>query len=238
MSAKPRKPKLNPSVFRPGDLFLVREPVLVQRVGYPLGRGEAEKHVTATLEPEIKTLFARLGREIDRESTAEDIKAVGVIHFDRAAREVSHWDMKRVVSGLASHWLKLKGFGGNVRSIHTFRDDSLKPDMECQVVGRKTVKTGTRYPATSSPSGGWDYPAEYDYEPGGLEDCQTHVLLEFRPVCALDWALAVSPDEGGELWIEAKNVVKTYDSATNQRIDPVTQKPLDKNAFVWQSSTT
>lgn len=223
---KPRPPKLNPSVFRPGDLFLVREPVLVKRVGYNLGHEDAVKHVTATLEPEIKALFARLGAEIDREATAEDIKALGVIHFDKAAREVSYWDMKRVVSGLASHWLKLKGFDGNVRSLHTFRDDSLKPDMECQVISRKTVKTGTRYPATSS---GPDYNGEYDYEPGGLENCQTHILLEFRPVCALDWALAVSPDEGGELWIEARHCVKTYDSATNQRIDPVTQKPLDKN---------
>ena len=229
MSEKPRKsrpPKLNLSVFRPGDLFLVREPVLVRRVGYALGHEDAVKHVTATLEPEIKGLFARLGAEIDREKTAVDMKNAGVIWFGKAAAEVSYWDMKRVVSGLASHWLKLKGFGGNVRSLHTFRDDSLKPDMECQVISRKTVKTGTRYPSASS---GPDYNGEHDYEPGGLEDCQTHVLLEFRPVCALDWVLAVSPDEGGEPWIEAKNVTKTYDSATNQRIDPVTQKPLDKN---------
>ena len=44
---KPRPPKLNPSVFRPGDLFLVREPVLVKRVGYNLGHEDAVKHVTA-----------------------------------------------------------------------------------------------------------------------------------------------------------------------------------------------
>lgn len=226
---RPRKPKLNPSVFRPGDLFLVKEPVLVKRVGYALGHADAAKHVENTLSTEIAALFSKLGAEIDGENTPADMKRVDLIHFASAKADVSYWDMKRVVSGLASHWLKLKGFGGNVRSLHTFRDDSLKPDMECQVLSRKTVKTGTRYPATSSSSGGWDYPAEYDYEPGGLEDCQTHVLLEFHPVCALDFALAVSLDEGGELWIEAKNCIKTYDSATNQRIDPITQKPLDKN---------
>jgi hypothetical protein len=228
---RPRKPKLNPSVFRPGDLFLVKEPVLVSRCGYPISRADAEKHVTATMEAEIKGLFARLGAEIDAEKTAVDMKNAGVVWFDRAAREVSHWDMKRVVGGLASHWLKLKGFGGNVRSLHTFRDDSLKPDMECQVISRKTVKTGTRYPATSSSSGGYDYPAEYDYEPGGLDDCQTHVLLEFRPVCGLDWIigpLTATEDWDTRLWIEAKNVTKTYDSATNQRICPITQKPLDR----------
>ena len=233
---KPRKPKLNLSVFRPGDLFLVKEPVLVRRVGYPLGRAEAEKHVTAALEPEIKGLFARLGAEIDGEKTATDMKNAGVIWFDKAAREVSHWDMKRVVSGLASHWLKLKGFGGSLRSLHTYREDSLKPDMECQVVGRKTVKTGTRYATTSS---GPDYNGEYDYEPGGLSDCQTHVLLEFRPVCALDQLVATpTEDVPPRLWIEAKNVTKTYDSATNQRIGAATQKPLDRDAFVWQSMRT
>ena len=236
MSAKPRKPKLNLSVFRPGDLFLVKEPVLVRRVGYPLGRAEAEQHVTATLEPEIKALFARLGTEIDRETTAEDMKAAGIIHFDKAAREVSYSDMKQAVSGLASHWLKLKHFGGNTRSLHTYREESLKPDTECQVISRKTVKTGTRY----GPSGGQDYwTGEWDYEPGGLENEQTHVLLQFHPRCALD-ELIISrlEQEDPYLWIEARHCIKTYDSATNQRIDPITQKPLDKNAFVWQSSVT
>ena len=231
MIRKPQKPKLNPSVFRPGDLFLVKDPVLVERVGYPLGKKVAEKHVEVTLETEIESLFARLGAEIDVEETAEDIKMAGAIRFKRKGAEVSHWDMKRVVSGLASHWLKVKGFGGNVRSLHTFRDDSLKPDTECQVISRRTVKTGTRYAATSS---GPDYNGEYDYEPGGLENCQTHVLLEFRSLCALDLLIAALEKDDNRLWIEARHCVKTYDSATNQRIDPVTQKPLDKNVFVWQ----
>ena len=224
---KPRKPKLNPSVFRPGDLFLVKEPVIVKRVGYPMGRKDAAKHVEDTLSAEIAALFSKLGAQLDAERTAEETEIAGVVWFAAAKTEVSHWDMKRVVSGLASHWLKLNGFGGDERSLHTYREESLKPDVECQVLSRRVVKTGTRYAATSS---GPDYNGEYDYTPGGLEGEQTHVLLEFRPVCALD-LLVVSPTENQDkrLWIEAKNVVKTYDSATNQRIDPVTQKVIDKN---------
>lgn len=225
MPVKPRKPKLNPSVFRPGDLFRVKTPVITTRWGYPMSHQDASKHVAATLEVEIKALFSKLGAQIDAEQTAEDMKNVGLIRFAAAKAEISHWDVKRVVSGLASHWLKLQGFGGNTRSLHTREEPSLK-DVECRVVGRKTVKTGTRYAATSS---GPDYDGEYDYAPGGLENEQTHVLLEFRPVCALDELMVTSTEDVlPRLWIEAKNVTKTYDSATNQRIDPVTQKPLDK----------
>lgn len=233
---KPRKPKLSPSVFRPRDLFVVKTPVITTRWGYPLSHQDAAKHVAATLEVEIKALFSKLGAQIDAERTAEDMKSVGLIRFAAAKSEISYWDVKRVVSGLASHWLKLQGFGGNIRSLHTREEPSLK-DVECQVVGRKVVKTGTRYAPWSS---GPDYNGEYDYEPGGLEGEQTHVLLEFRPVCALDWLMATPTDGQSDtrLWIETKNCTKTYDSATNQRIDPVTQKPLDKNQHVWQSTAT
>ena len=230
MSEKPRKPrppKLNLSVFRPGDLFLVKDPVIVKRVGYPLGKQDAEKHVRGTLSAEIAALFSKLSAQVDAERTAEETKITGIVWFATTKAQVSHWDEKRVVSSLASHWLKLKGFGGNTRSLHTYREESLKPDTECQVVSRRVVKTGTRYAATSS---GPDYNGEYDYTPGGLEGEQTHVLLEFRPVCALDLlVISSTEDQDNRLWIEAKNVIKTYDSATNQRIDPVTQKVIDKN---------
>jgi len=235
MPTKPRKPKLNLSVFRPGDLFLVKSPVIVERWGYPLSHTVAAKHVEDTFGEEIAALFARLGANVDAENTAPDIVRCGVALRRSEDSMVSHWDHKRVVSGLASHWLKLKHFGGNLRSLHTRVEPALK-DVECRVVGRKTVKTGTRYAATSS---GPDYDGEYDYAPGGLENEQTHVLLEFRPVCALDELMVTSTEDVlPRLWIEAKNVTKTYDSATNQRIDPITQKPLDKDAFKWQSIPT
>ena len=222
---KPRPPKLNLSVFRPGDLFVVKTPVITTRWGYPLSHQDATKHVEGTLSAEIAALFSKLGAQLDAERTAEDMKSVGLIRFAVAKAEISHWDVKRVVSGLASHWLKLQGFGGNTRSLHTREEPALK-DVECQVVGRKVVKTGTRYAPWSS---GPDYNGEYDYEPGGLENEQTHVLLQFYPTCGLDQIASTQLDnEELYLWIEAKNVAKTYDSATNQRVDPVTQKPLDK----------
>jgi len=41
------------------------------------------------------------------------------------------------------------------------------------VMGKRTVKTGWCYPAT----GGQDYFGEYYFEPGGLENSKTHVIL-------------------------------------------------------------
>lgn len=47
-------------------------------------------------------------------------------------------------------------------------------DQVMQVCGKKLAKTGTYY----GPVGAGSFNDDYDYEPGGLDNCKTHILLE------------------------------------------------------------
>lgn len=75
-------------------------------------------------------------------------------------------------TGVCKALVRHRNFGGKSRQIYTEIGELLNRTAE--VYGRRVVKTGTYY----GPSGGYDsYSGEYDYEPGGLTDRKTHVLL-------------------------------------------------------------
>lgn len=68
--------------------------------------------------------------------------------------------------------VEARGFGGNERKI--IYDPGVYPAGEiCTVTSRRLAKTGLRYPSR----GGVDYSGEYWEEPGGLENCKTHIIL-------------------------------------------------------------
>jgi hypothetical protein len=70
-------------------------------------------------------------------------------------------------AAIAAYRLEQQNFGGNIRSI-TERDGICDPGATAVVIKKSLVKTGKRYPAYSY--------REDDYEPGGLENEQTHCV--------------------------------------------------------------
>lgn len=70
------------------------------------------------------------------------------------------------------------GFGGRTRAVHTERVDWLT-GVTCEVHSKRVVKTGEYF----APSGGYDsWVGEHYYEPGGLTDEKTHVILTLQPL--------------------------------------------------------
>jgi hypothetical protein len=79
----------------------------------------------------------------------------------------------------------MRGFGGKERKLF-YKEVVPYGQVYCDgmtwdrtglvytVAGKSTVMTGKYYP----PSGGQGFDGDWDYEPGGLEDMQCHVLLD------------------------------------------------------------
>lgn len=143
-------------VIREGDIVRVLKGRTVRRVGYPLGFDEAVE---------------QLGWPVVLEAADAARVALGL-----SPRKQGLWDSvvpkhpeeDPFLRQIVWEYIRGKYFGGSTRSIHWTDDDTLV-GLEGLVVGKRVVKTGDRYPA----SVGWE-----DYEPGGLDNCQTHVLVE------------------------------------------------------------
>lgn len=158
-----RKPK-HRTVYHVGDIVKVVNPRFVERVGYPL-------IYTALIEefeshPNLKKCLVLLG--LANEHASIDPRG-------RMARDF--------VIGCARAAVHHRGFGGRERKIHYRTEEPIflrsssrdeDADIELVVLGKRTAKTGTYYPPTS----GYSWEGEYDYEPGGLTDEKTHVLLQ------------------------------------------------------------
>jgi len=83
---------------------------------------------------------------------------------------------KRIVHGLAYKHIDTEGFGG--RSCQIFSKERLELiNQQFKVVNKYIRHTGKYF----SPSGGYDsYTGEYDYDPGGLKNIKTHIILELQ----------------------------------------------------------
>lgn len=156
MSAAPKH------VYRPGDQVEVLKPLWVKRVGYPLHWQDLIEQVAAA--PETTAVLDALGWR-GRDCPFYFAQAVAKMRVEAA------------------------GFGGNERAIlyceldpppidnpDLWIDSLLLNNMPhhgyvgrvVEVYGKRTAYTGTRYPACGSGE---------DWEPGGLEDRQAHVIL-------------------------------------------------------------
>jgi hypothetical protein len=115
---------------------------------------------------------------------------------------------KRVASEIAHARLKSKGFGGRKRQVYTKEDLSIA-GREFVVVEKKVVKTGIYY----SPSGSGE-----DWEPGGLDNCETHVIVKIADPDSVirchDGSLVThSFSVGKSFWIESTSIVKAEKGA-------------------------
>lgn len=154
------------STVRIGDFVDIVDPRLFVRCGYPMYLPDVQKQLAddRNLQYEITKLIALVARV-----PTANAHTLGADTWQRART--------RILFELAEVKAKQEGFGGDTRSIYLTEPDLALQGQRVRVVGRRLVKTGKRF----GPSGGCDYFGEYDYEPGGLDDAQTHTILSFEP---------------------------------------------------------
>lgn len=143
-------------VYRIGDQVRILRPRWVRRVGYPL-------------------IWTDLLTEVSNDPrTLEAMKVLDI-----------PWPAEELVKGIARQRVVQRGFGGKERAI-IYRPLASPDDDEfiisaddivpahghvgsiATVYGKRVVKTGVRFPACGHGE---------DWEPGGLSDEKTHVLL-------------------------------------------------------------
>lgn len=137
-------------VYKAGDKVRVLRDRFVERVGYPLIYGMFMDEVET--DPKVTEALRVLGWN-------------GKLpHYFQVA--------------VAKLRVDQKGFGGNVRGIHyeTPGGFARQPGQVLTVYSKRIVKTGIRFPRRSGTA--WTADGlEYWDEPGGLDDCKTHVIL-------------------------------------------------------------
>ncbi len=142
------------TVIRVGDKVRIINPKFVRRVGYPL------------------VWYDVTDEQLDADERCQKIA------------EAAGWpepsELPRYLQiAVAKLYVEQRAFGGNERTIH-YTDDVRIPflNWECgpaEVVGKRVVKTGVRFAARYGVS---SYDGEPWEEPGGLDDCKTHILLD------------------------------------------------------------
>lgn len=177
-----------PKVIRKGDSVKVITSKFVKRVGYPLIWTDLVEEVEK--DPRTQAAWDLLTRAQPCDAETPSITLVDKLFHDFKSN--IPWDFLAVI---AKQRVREMNFGGNERQLiymrtmtkprNTFFGLLWAPSADevpdCtgrvyEVIGKKLAKTGTYYAPTSGTSG--YYEPEDWYEPGGLEDCKTHILLE------------------------------------------------------------
>ena len=182
--SKNRKP-----VIRTGDRVRIVTSRFIKRVGYPVIWTDIVRDVA----DDPRTLAAY--HFLDTKASTLDLNDFPVktnVKFpDDDNLYMSDPLYRQFARVVAMKRVGQMGFGGNDRSLHYYKTvervpglglvnidtDEERLDMTdhiVTVIGKRVVKTGKRF----APWHGASYDGEYDWEPGGLENEQTHVLLD------------------------------------------------------------
>jgi hypothetical protein len=168
--------------IRISDDVIVRNPVFVKRVGYPLCKEDIIRNVMTTNDR------SRIDEFIRHFGLSVNASYKGEIVYDR------------IVDALALGMLHNSGYGGNKRSLHTIEKPEYK-DYVGRAIDRKVVKTGTRI-------SGRGY-AE-DYEQPYLDDEETHLLFMVELLRPIDESTERIISSTDCFWIEAQNLEKPF----------------------------
>jgi len=153
-----------------GEFVKIVTPKEFVRCGYPLTIKLVMEQQFEEIEKDCARMFAALEKKL---APPEEPPTETEFAFGFTAVPVSGCsNMSATVHGMlcaaiAAYRLEQQNFGGSIRSI-TERDGVCYPGDTVTVIKKSLVKTGKRYPASSY--------REDDYEPGGLENEQTHCM--------------------------------------------------------------
>lgn len=153
-----------PKAYQTYDRVRIVNPLIFVRCGYPLNK----KRVRETLiTPEQEEAVRVMLRKFD-------------LYYDYPIEELLTTPSKKdtvvekILDVISGFLLLQHGFGGKERTIHTEERPELKGAI-LRVINKQVVKTGTYY----APSYTYDYyNGGHEWEPGGLNDMKTHVILE------------------------------------------------------------
>lgn len=187
------------NVIRVGDTVEVVNCRIVKRVGYPLVWTEIVDDLRK--DPRVLAAFDFLStKDGSLRDLAQKLESADPgKFFSQEPREVPPY----FAMAAAKVRVEAEGFGGKERSIHykplvkygELHDGNTHAaditGRAYKVTAKKLAKTGTRVPPSGGTTWTQDGPDDW-YEPGGLENCKTHVLLELTH----------------QYWIEACNVKK------------------------------
>lgn len=174
------------TVIRVGDTIKVVTSKFIKRVGYPLVWTDLIEEVEN--DPRTQAAWDLLKRpqlvEPKPSALSDDAKDPKLI-FEALDKKLP-FDF---IASIARERVREMGFGGRERQLIyketsllkciNYVGDNYAPDMtdrELLVTSKRLAKTGTYYPPKSGTSSSYWDPEDY-YEPGGLENCKTHVLL-------------------------------------------------------------
>lgn len=145
--------------IRIGDCIKVIEPQEFVRCGYPMTIQDAKEKLQKDqlLRQEVDGLMARVALKH------------GIHYVGPGFATPIH---SRIMSALGYLSLKMQDFGGNQRRIHTRINESLR-GLIAEVTEKRRVMTGDYCSGSSSTS----YDGEIEYEPAGLANARTHVIL-------------------------------------------------------------
>lgn len=179
-------------IIRKGDFVKVVTSKFVKRVGYPLVWTDLVEEVEKDPRTQAVWDFLIRPQPCDIEAPKFISADLGKLFPDYKVKSNIPWDF---VAAIAKQRVREMGFGGKERQLiykktmttprntlfgqlWTPSDDEVPDctDRVYEVFGKKLAKTG-KYFAPSSGTSGYYEPEDW-YEPGGLEDCKTHILLE------------------------------------------------------------
>lgn len=158
-------------VYRIGDKVRIVTPSVFLRCGYPIDIAELAEKLSVEYGPDVQALVARMAGYVHDPAMPDMTSLIG-------SKVRGGMFLSNLFERFAYVVAKQQRFGGRDRTLHTVT----KPEYigrECSVVGKNTCKTGRHFgPSSYGPED------DYDYDPGGLEGEQTHVILALS---SLDW---------------------------------------------------
>jgi hypothetical protein len=178
--------KVKKHVYRVGDKVRILRPNWIERVGYPLIWTDLIDEVEA--DPRTHAALAVLGVPGFYDTRNSD--PAKIINLLAKSSKMP----RDFVRAVAMQRVEERGFGGKERqliyekpleNLRSIFDTGMTIRTSAQIdytgwgmtiISKRNVKTGTYFP----PSGGVHYGydgAEDWYEPGGLDNAKTHVLL-------------------------------------------------------------
>lgn len=182
-----------PHVYHSGDTVRILNPVIVDRVGYPFDTRAEAGRILQAHENDIASLLHKIAPDVAPEPAASSKQTPLLSDLVTAYRNEGHpfWP---IALKLAYHIGGARRLGGTERRLWT----STRPELDEQtvlVVSKRAVHTGRYY----APSSGYGPDYDYDYEPGGLTNRRSHLLLRVARL-----GMIHAPEDAFE--IEATNV--------------------------------
>ena len=163
---------------RVGEFVKIVTPKEFVRCGYPLTIKLVMEQQAEEIEKDCARMFAALEKKPEpvEEPEAQDEPGFFSLRLSEVSATMSPTVHGMLCSAIAAYRLEQQNYGGNVRVI-VEKDGPFDVGQQVLVTKKSLVKTGRRFASRGYRS---SYDGEYDVEPGGLDDEQTHCVYAFE----------------------------------------------------------